>query len=386
MLVIINGRVITPRAVLDGQCVVIENHSLTKIAPQAQTLWPDDAQVLDARGGFVAPGFIDLHVHGALGRDVMDGSVEALAQIARFHATGGTTAFTPTTMSDTGPRITAALDAIQQARDHDFGGAQVLGAHLEGPYLAAGKCGAQPPAALRAPDAAEYAPWLDREGLVTQMTFAPELPGALELVDALLERELIPSAGHTDATHEQVRAAVARGVCQATHLFNCMSAVTKTGAFRVPGAVETLLTDDRVMIELIGDGRHVHPQLLQLAIRAAGVERVCLVTDAVAGAGLAEGAEYAGGVVRAGVAWTKDGATLAGSVATMIRGVQTLVQQANVSVPDAVRMASLNPARALALNTRKGSLEPRKDADLVIFSNAFVVQHTVRAGRIEYAA
>jgi N-acetylglucosamine-6-phosphate deacetylase len=140
------------------------------------------------------------------------------------------------------------------------------------------------------------------------------------------------------------------------------------------------------MIELIGDGRHVHPQLLQLAIRAAGVERVCLVTDAVAGAGLAEGAEYAGGVVRAGVAWTKDGATLAGSVATMIRGVQTLVQQANVSVPDAVRMASLNPARALALNTRKGSLEPRKDADLVIFSNAFVVQHTVRAGRIEYAA
>jgi len=390
MLVIINGRVVTSRAVLDGHCVVIENHTIQKIAPTDQTLWPDDAQVLDARGGFVAPGFIDLHVHGALGRDVMDGSVEALAQIAKFHLTGGTTAFTPTTMSDTGARITAALDAIQQAMGHDFGGAQVLGAHLEGPYLAASKCGAQPVSALRHPDPAEYLLWLDREGLVTQMTLAPELPGVRELIDALLERELLPSGGHTAATHEQTRAAIGCGLCQATHLYNAMSAATKAGAFRLPGALETFLADERVMVELIADGKHVHPELLKLAVHAKGIDRVCLVTDATPGAGLVEGAEFSVGttlgVVRDGVGMLPDGSALVGSVTTMIQGVRTMVQAVGVSLPDAVRMASLNPARALSLGGRKGSLEPRKDADVVVFSKDFAVQQTIVAGQVEFAA
>src|SRR2546426_12810712 len=135
MVVIINGKVVAPRAVLEGHCVVIEDGKIKQVAPQSQVLWPEDAQVIDADGAYVAPGFIDMHVHGALGRDTMDASVEALAQIAKFHASGGTTAMTPTTATDSSEKINAALDAIAQAMGHDFGGAEILGAHIEGPYV-----------------------------------------------------------------------------------------------------------------------------------------------------------------------------------------------------------------------------------------------------------
>ena len=390
MVVVINGKVVGPRTILEGHCVVIEGSTIKQITPTSQVLWPEDAQVIDAVGGFVAPGFIDLHVHGAMGRDTMEGHVESLAQIAKFHLVGGTTAMTPTVMTDSKERIAGALDAVQQAMGHDFGGAQILGAHIEGPYVSRERCGAQPAQHVREPDPREYAAWLDRDGLVTQMTLAPELPGAMELIDALLERELLPSGGHTNATYEQTLAAVERGLCQATHLFNCMSSMTKSGAWRVPGALETFLADERVMVELIADGKHVHPELMRLAIHAKGVESVCLVTDATAGAGLAEGSEFqigsTRGVVRDGVGMMPNGSGLVGSVATMMTMVKNVVKLAGTSLVDAVRMASLNPARALSLSGRKGSLEPRKDADIVIFSADFEVRKTLVGGRVEFEA
>ena len=390
MLVVINGRVVGPRATLDGHCVVVDGSTIKQVAPTSQVLWPEDATVVDADGGFVAPGFIDLHVHGALGRDTMEASVEALAQIGKFHLSGGTTAMTPTVMTDSTERMTAAMDAVQQATGHDFGGAQFLGVHIEGPYVSRERCGAQPPQFARNPDPNEYTAWLDRDGLVTQMTLAPELPGALELIDALLERELLPSGGHTNATHEQTRTAVERGVCQATHLFNCMSSMAKSGALRVPGALETFLADERVMVELIADGKHVHPELIRLAIRAKGVDHVCLVTDATAGAGLEEGSEFqvgaTRGVVRDGAGMMLDGSALVGSVSTMMAMVKNVVQLAGVPLVDAVRMASLNPARTLSLAGRKGSIEPRKDADIVIFTPDFKVKKTLVGGRVEFEA
>src|ERR1041384_539122 len=145
MMVIINGRVVWPRAVLEGHCAVIDGHTIKQVAPTSQVLWPEDATVVDADGGFVAPGFIDLHVHGALGRDTMEGSVEALAAIAKFHLSGGTTAMTPTVMTDSNERITAGLDAVQQAMGHDFGGGQILGGHIEGPDGSGARCGGRAP-------------------------------------------------------------------------------------------------------------------------------------------------------------------------------------------------------------------------------------------------
>ncbi len=388
MVVIINGRVVGPHGVLEHHCVVIEGGKIKQVAPTSQVLWPEDAQVIDAGENFVAPGFVDMHVHGALGRDTMDGSVEALAQIAKFHVSGGTTAMTPTTTTDSAEKIGAALSAISQAMGHDFGGAQILGAHIEGPYISRERSGAQPTQFIRHPDSAEYARWLDRNGLVTQMTLAPELPGALELIDALLEREILPSGGHTAASYEHVRVAVDRGLCHATHLFNCMSSATKSGAFRLPGALETFLADERVMVELIADGKHVRPELMRLAVRAKGVDKVCLITDATAGAGLAEGTEFSVGetraIVRDGVGMIADDSGLAGSVSTMIQMVKNMVELAGVSLGEAVRMASSNPARALGISGCKGSIEPRKDADLVIFSGSLAVVKTLIGGRVEY--
>ena len=390
MVVIINGRVVGPHSVLEQHCIVIESGKIKQVAPTAQVTWPEDAQVIDAHDGFVAPGFVDMHVHGALGRDTMDGTVEALAQIARFHAAGGTTAMTPTTTTHSSEKIAGALQAIADAMGHDFGGAQIIGAHVEGPYISRERCGAQPAQFIRDPVPAEYEPWLDREGLVTQMTLAPELPGAMDLIDALLEWEILPSGGHTAATYEQVHAAVERGLCHATHLFNCMSSTVKSGPFRLPGALEMFLSDERVMVELIADGQHVHPELMRLAVRAKGIDKVCLITDATAGAGLAEGAEFLVGetraVVRAGVGMVVDGSALAGSVSTMIQMVRNMVELGGLSLADAVRMASLNPARALGISGRKGSLEARKDADIVIFSGNFEVLKTVIGGRLEYEA
>jgi N-acetylglucosamine-6-phosphate deacetylase len=388
-MIITNGKIITPKEILADHSLLIRDGKIARIAHAHTALSAPDEPTLDAQGGYVAPGFIDIHCHSAMGCDTMDAHLESIAKIVRFHATGGTTAIVPTTVTASPEKIMKAIEIVAEARGHDFGGAQVLGIHLEGPYIAAAKAGAQDPQQIRPPNPDEYAAWLEHDDVITQVTVAPEVDGALEFIEKLTEHEIIASGGHSDATEDVVQAAIARGLCHGTHLFNCMSTVTKRGAFRVAGMAEALLADDGVTVELVADGKHLPAASMRLAVKAKGVDRVCLITDATAGAGLPAGTEFNVGDVRAvvgdGVAMTADGKALAGSTAQMIALVKT-VASLGFTLVDAVRMASLTPARVLGISGCKGSLEERKDADIVIFDDNFTVRQTIVGGNTVFQA
>ena len=336
-----------------------------------------DEDSFDGHGQLLlAPGFIDAHVHGAVGRDTMEATPDAWDAIARFHASaGGTTALALTTVAAAGEDIRAVCRTMREwrnrRRDLSTAFPHVLGLHLEGPFLAPARAGAHALAHLRTPagDPATVATTLADADLFTQVTLAPELPGAGEFAAALRARGVLVSAGHSDALEDDLPPGRVRHV---THLFNAMSAARRRGAFRLAGLTEIALADPAITCELIADGRHVSPALLSLALRAKGVDGLCLVTDATAGSGLPEGARYRLGeldcFVRDGVGMTETpaGPALAGSTATMLRCVRHMVLLAGAAVPEAVRMATVNPARALNLAGERGRLAPGLAADLVV--------------------
>ena len=327
----------------------------------------------DGRGQLLlVPGFIDAHVHGAVGRDAMEAAPDAWAAIARFHAlAGGTTALALTTVAAPREAWRAVLAA---ARDYPRNprAPNLLGIHLEGPFLSPARAGAHAREHLRAPadDPAATAELLGFADVLTQVTLAPELPGAGPFTEALRARGVLVSAGHSDAWEDDPAAGDMRHV---THLFNAMSAARRRGAFRRAGLTELALADPAITCEIIADGRHVSPALLRLALRAKGAASLCLVTDATAGAGLPEGATYRLGnldcVVHDGVGMTETaaaGPALAGSTATMLRCVRHMAELAGATLPEAVRMASANPARALGIAGERGRLVPGLAADLVL--------------------
>lgn len=339
------------------------------------------AQTLDLGNDYLAPGFIDLHVHGARGRDTMEASAEAFRAITAFHLEGGTTSMALTTVTAPAPEIMRVLEAVQPLHNRSLGGARIVGVHIEGPFISPQKAGAQDPRFIRAPDRAEWRRYLRYGGLITQMTVAPELPGAPALIRALRRNGSIASGGHTNAAEEHLGPALRAGLNQATHTFNCMSTASKKGPFRVAGMLEFALAHDQVACELIADGAHVAPTLMKMLIRAKGPAGVCLITDAIGGAGMPPGTIFrAGGPsglearVTSRAAFLTDGSALAGSTLTMIEAVKRTVRLAEVSLADAVRMASLNPARQLGRGTELGSLAPGKRADLVWFDQKFRVR------------
>jgi N-acetylglucosamine-6-phosphate deacetylase len=358
----------------------------------ASPLTPRDGEErVDLTGFYLAPGFIDMHIHGALGRDTMEASAEAFETICRHHAAGGTTSLCLTTIA---APLEQLLSVIAAARGYMAGGrngetgARVLGVHLEGPYFSPERRGAHLPGMLRNPEPAEWRQFLEARDVVTQMTLAPELPGALPLIEALAENGIIASVGHSDAWDEQVAAAFAHGLRQATHTFNCMSSSRRRGPYRIAGVLEYVLSEPDILCEVIADGCHVSPTLLQLLCRAKGLDGIALVTDATAGAGLPGESHFMLGetpcVVRDEVALTADGAALAGSTSSMIRGVRNMIGVCGLSLGEAVQMASLNPARALRLDHRKGSIAPGMDADLVALTADLAVRQTWVAGKRVY--
>ncbi len=376
-----NARLILPDRIQPG-ALRIEDGKITGLGP----LTPAHGEEVSNLGGaYLAPGFIDMHIHGALRRDTMEATPEAFDAITQHHARGGTTALSLTTVVATAEDIARVLDAVEAYRKREPSGARVLGVHVEGPYFSPAKPGAHWPHLIRNPDPAEYTAWLDRGDLVRQMTVAPELPGALPLITALAERGIIASGGHSDAWDEDAAAGFAHGMRQVTHTYNCMSSQRRRGPYRVAGLLEFAMSEPEILCEVIADGHHVSPTLLRALYQAKGPDGIALVTDAAGGAGLAEGERYTLGtlpaVVRNGVGVTADGTALASSACGMIDCVRNMTQLADVSLVESARMATLIPARALRIAAQKGMLRVGADADLVVFDDEFRVQQTIVGGR-----
>lgn len=347
-------------------------------------------ETFDCRGHFLAPGFIDMHIHGAMQRDTMEATEDAYDVITRHHARGGTTALALTTVVATSEDILKVLRFAREYRTRRPAGSRLLGIHVEGPYFSPGRPGAHWPHLIRNPDPSEYRQWLDFADVMTQMTIAPELPGALPLIGELYRHGVVASGGHSDAWDEDAAAAFAAGMRQVTHTYNCMSSQRRRGPYRVAGLLEFAMSEPGILCEVIADGHHVSQTLLRTLYRAKGPEGIALVTDAAGGAGLSEGSEYTLGtlpaVVRNGVGVIMDGEALASSTCGMIDCVRTMATVGGAPLWDAVAMATRNPARALGIADAKGSIAPGFDADFIVFDSDFSVQRTVVGGSLAFVA
>ena len=334
--------------------------------------------VVDCGGAYLAPGLIDLHCHGAMGRDTMEATTEAFEDILNFHASKGTTLAVLTTVAASLEDIERVLVAAEEYQ-RKTAGSRFAGIHLEGPYFSPYRRGAHREEMLRHPSACETKELLRHAGVIARMTLAPELPGSLELIRVLVQHGITASAGHSNATEEEALKGFQSGCTQVTHLYNCMSSLRSEGGVRHTGLAEAALTNE-VLCEVIADGRHLSPTLLRLAWLSKRWESVAIVSDATAGTGLPEGSPFELGglscVVEQGAAWTGEGADrrLAGSTIGMIDGVRVMVEQVGVPLGEAVAMASLTPARSLGVDGKRGSLEVGKRADLLQFSADWQVE------------
>ena len=386
---ITNTRLILPNSVQRGS-LSIRSGQIHKISKNSTPATNSKESVMDLRGGFLAPGFVDLHIHGAMGRDTMEARLDALREITEFHLHGGTTSLTLTTLSAPQGDILKALDAIAPLQNRSFGGSRILGVHVEGPFISKKKSGAQNPHFVRNPTAKEWGPILKHGKLITQMTLAPELPHAIALIKALKKNGSIPSGGHTNADEKALEPAVEAGMNQSTHTFNAMSSVFKRGAFRAAGMLEFALANDEIACELIADGEHVPPTCMRMLFNAKPRDKVILITDATKGAGLKPGTKFEIYGIKCKVTpvtgLVANGQGLAGSTLTMMRAVQTIVEKSSVPLVDAVLAATLNPARQLGRDGEFGSLEKGKRADLVWFDNRFQVKAVWLDGELRFLA
>ena len=381
---IINGRIIAGDRVLEGVLVLKDG-----VIQGVNKRKSPGAEVINAEGRYVSPGFIDIHTHGAGGADFMDGTVEAYQTATRMHAMHGTTLLYPTTLTSSNELLFDSFETYRKALAVCNDGAAMGGLHLEGPYFAPEQAGAQDPRYLRCPKPEDYNAILEKGGdILKRWSFAPELDGAPAFAAALKARGILASIGHTNATFEECEAAYLSGAEHLTHFFSCMSTVTRRNAYRYAGVVEYGYYQDGMSIEIIADGIHVPRSLLKLVLKIKGVDRIALVTDSMRAAGMPEGKSILGGladgqevIVEDGVAKMPDRSRFAGSVATTDRLVRTMVQIAGCSVVDAVKMMTVNPARFMGLSDRKGSIAPGKDADIVIFDDDIRVSYVLVAGR-----
>jgi N-acetylglucosamine-6-phosphate deacetylase len=380
-LLIENGKVVTARGIGHPAHLWIEEGRVVRVVPPGPS-WTRER--LDATGCLVLPGFIDVHTHGADGADTMDATPEALARMAAFYARHGVTGFLATTVTQTRKAITEAVNNVANEMQNPPPGARVLGVHLEGPYLSTAKPGAQRAAHIREADPAEYRPWL-ATGAVRMITLAPEVRANRALIAEATQLGISVAAAHSQATYDDVDAAIDRGLNGVSHTFNTMPGLHH----RRPGLVGAALGRDALYAQIIDDRVHVHPAVVKLLVRAKTPAGTVLITDANRATGLPDGTYELGGAtieVRGGAARLPDG-TLAGSTLTMDRALRHVMQDAEVDIAAAATMAALSPARALKLGAGLGDIAPGRVADLVLLDEAsLTVRATLVGGRAVYEA
>jgi len=384
-IIIINGTIVTPFHLASGKAIIVEKRRIRGIVNKEElsTATLAGAEVIEGKDKFIVPGYIDIHVHGGGGSDVMDGDYEAINQIAIAHSHFGTTSFLPTTMTMSKDKIIRSLRSICEAVKKGTAGAEILGIHMEGPYINPEKKGAQKEDDIKKISIEEFLEFNQASGnIVRLVTIAPEIPGAIDLIKYLHKQGIIASVGHSNATYVQTQAGIQAGLSHVTHTFNAMRELHH----REPGVVGAALTSPELTVEVIADGIHIHPIVLKVLTKIKEGEKVVLITDAMRAAGLKEGTYDLGGqevIVAKGQSRLKDG-TLAGSVLTMDKAVKNMVNKIGIQLPKAIQMASFNPARSIGVDDKKGSLEPGKDADIVILNKNLETELTIVAGKIVY--
>ena len=382
---IANGKVIGETGVLEGYSVYFSGNTITAVTKENL---PYD-KFIDGTGYYVAPGFIDTHVHGGGGYDFMDGGTEPIVAAAEFHLKHGTTTILPTTLACSHETLMSFMEDLREVIAGGMSRANIPGAHLEGPYFSHAQSGAQKPEYIRDPQPKEYNEVLEKHAdIVLKWSFAPECEGSEAFCEELVKHNIVPSVGHSDATLADIQKVYEKGCKHYTHLYSGMSTITRHGGFRVLGAVESAYYYDDADVEVIADGKHLPPELLRLIVKQKGNKHVCMVTDGMRGAGMPDGPSFLGRkgeempcIIEDGIAKLPDRTAFAGSVATTDRLVRTMVKQVGVDVWDAVQMMTKNPARIVGLKT-KGALKENYDADIVLFDEDIQVKTVIVGGKV----
>lgn len=380
---LVNGTIVLPDQLVEGQALYVADGVIRSICDIGDL--PSDIEQVDAGGRLITPGLVDIHIHGAHGSSFNEASAEAFGTILQANVRAGVTSVLATTATAPIPQLMACLETAEQWMKSPGQGANLLGVHVEGPYFALSQVGAQDPANIRTPADGQYEQLLEWQEIIRIFTYAPELPGALTLTKRLNELGIVAAAGHSAAREEDILPHFPLGLRHFIHIWSGQSTTVREGPWRKPGLLEVSLTAEHVTVEMIGDGKHLPPTLMRLAYKCIGADRLCLISDATSGAGLPDGARFRMGemeyVVGDGVGMLLDYTAFAGSTTLLSQVVRTVVEQVGVPIVEAVRMASLTPARVIGVDDRKGSLAAGKDADVVIFDRDFRPWQVMVGGR-----
>jgi len=376
----LKGNVILEDEILSGGAVLIEGEKISAVNPGESQLKENDVSIIDYEENFISPGLIDLHLHGALGKDVMDGEVKSLEQIASYQARHGVTGFLGTIMSASLDSMLKAVEAIKKATELRLP-SEILGVHIEGPYSSQQRKGAQDPDFIRELSQEEIQLLLEAtSGLKTLISMAPEVKDNRSFIKPLTEKGVVVSIGHSNATYEEALESFKDGISHATHLFNAMSGYHH----REPGVIGAVLDSPEVTAEVIADGLHIHSSALRLALAGKGHDKICLITDSINAAGLDDGIYQMGNleiVLKGNEARLRESNTLAGSVLTLNRAVKNVIEWTEIAVNQGINMASLNPSRVIGLEHDTGSIQEGKYANFVVFDKEFNVIETFLKGR-----